>query len=110
MGAEGGEESSSMPPHGEVASGFIDGSRPVIVQRIWPAARFYGTASLPLSHFVNGMPQRVEHGFVRHLGHGWVSVYGVGDVLQNSAHFEGQGPLSNLFADVVPTPCIPRMR
>ena len=38
MGAEGGEESSSVPFNGEVASEFIVDSQATIVQRIWPAA------------------------------------------------------------------------
>ena len=40
MGAEGGEESSSVPSNGEVASEFIVDSQATIVQRIWPAAQF----------------------------------------------------------------------
>lgn len=57
-------------------------------------------AVLVASHLVDGVLQRIEHTFVGHLGHRGVSVNRVGDVLEDGAQLEGEGPLTDQFADV----------
>lgn len=57
-------------------------------------------AVLVASHLVDGVLQRIEHIFVGHLGHRGVSVNRVGDVLEDGAQLEGEGPLTDQFADV----------
>ena len=46
------------------------------------------------------MAQRVEDTLVGHLGHRWVGVNRVGDVLEDGPHLEGEGPLAHQFTDV----------
>ena len=52
------------------------------------------------SHLVNGMAQRVEHALVGHLGHGRMSVNRMCNVFEDCAHFQGQRPFTDKFADV----------
>jgi len=46
------------------------------------------------------MTERVEHAFVSHLSHRWVSVDGMRNVFEYSAHFQCERPFTNQFADV----------
>ena len=49
---------------------------------------------------MDGMSEGIEHTLVGHLGHRWVSVNRVCDVLEDGAHLEGKRPFADQFADV----------